>query len=67
MESGFNSLKVYDGGSIHSYLIKKMTGTYKNTKVSSSRNQMYIEFETKSIVAKRGFKASILVKSILLI
>ena len=40
-----------------------MTGSYKNTKVSSPRNQMFIEFETTSIVVKRGFQASILENS----
>ena len=59
-----DNLKVYDGGSNHSDLIKKLTGTYRNTKVSSPRNQVFIEFETTSIVAKRGFNASILENSI---
>ena len=36
-----------------------MTGTYRTTKVSSPRNQMFIEFDTTSIVAKRGFEALI--------
>ena len=57
-------LRVYDGGSKYSDLIKSMTGTYRSTKVSSPRNQMFIEFETTSIVAKRGFNASILENSI---
>ena len=52
-------MKVYDGGNKNSYLILSMTGSYKNTKVSSPRNQMFIEFETTSIVVKRGFQASI--------
>ena len=59
-----DNLKVYDGGSNHSDLIKELTGTYENTKVSSPRNQVFIEFETTSIVAKRGFNASILENSI---
>ena len=59
-----DNLKVYDGGSNHSDLIKKLTGTYRNTKVSSPRNQVFIEFETTSIVAKRGFNAYILENSI---
>ena len=54
-----DNLKVYDGGSNHSDLIKKLTGTYRNTKISSPRNQMFIEFETSSSVARRGFEASI--------
>ena len=37
-----------------------MTGTHDNAKVSIPGNQMFIAFETASIVAKRGFKASIL-------
>ena len=41
-----------------------MTGTYSHTKVSIPRNQMFIEFETSSKIGKRGFKASILEKSI---
>ena len=59
-----DNLKVYDGGSSHSDLIKNMTGTYsRNTKVSSPRNQMFIEFNTTSIVDKIGFKTSILENS----
>ena len=62
--SGHDYLRVYDGGSKYSDLIKSITGTYRNTKVSSPRNHVFIEFETTSIVAKRGFNASILENSI---
>ena len=62
--SGHDYLRVYDGGSKYSDLIKCMTGTYRNTKVSSPRNQMFIEFVTTSIDSKRGFNASILENSI---
>ena len=62
--SGHDYIRVYDGGSNHSDLIKSMTGDHSYTKVSSPRNQMFIEFETTSIVAKRGFNASILENSI---
>ena len=62
--SGFDSIKIYDGGSNYSDLIKSMTGSYRNTKVSSPGNQVFIGFETTSIVAKRGFKASIIKNSI---
>ena len=41
-----------------------MTGTYKNTKISSPGNQMFVAFETTLTVAKRGFKASIIENSI---
>ena len=41
-----------------------MTGTYRNIKISSPRNQLFIEFETTSIVAKRGFNVFILENSI---
>ena len=44
--SGHDYIRVYDGGSNHSDLIKSMTGDYSYTKVSSPRNQMFIEFET---------------------
>ena len=57
-------MKIYDGGSNYSDLIKSMTGSYRNTKVSSPGNQVFIGFETTSIVAKRGFKASIIKNSI---
>ena len=57
--SGFDSLKVYDGGSKVSDLIKNMTSVYKNTKVSGLRNQIFVNFETSSSVAWRGFEASI--------
>ena len=36
-----------------------MTGTYRNIKVSGPRNQIFVNFETTSMVAGRGFKASI--------
>ena len=62
--TGHDYLRVYDGGSKYSDLIKSMTGTYRTTKFSSPRNQMFIEFDTTSIVAKRGFNASILENSI---
>ena len=58
--SGFESLQIYDGGSKYSDLIKNMTGIHRNTKVSIPRNQMFVVFETSSIVSKRGFNASIL-------
>ena len=57
--SGHDYIRVYDGGSNHSDLIKSMTGTYGYTKISSPRNQMFIEFETSSSVARRGFEAYI--------
>ena len=41
-----------------------MTGTHKDKKVSSTKNQMFIAYETSSIITKRGFKASILENSI---
>ena len=62
--SGHDYIRVYDGGSNHSDLIKLMTGTYRNIKISSPRNQLFIEFETTSIVAKRGFNVFILENSI---
>ena len=36
-----------------------MTGVYKNIKVSGPRNQIFVTFETTSMVPGRGFKASI--------
>ena len=62
--SGHDYLRVYDGGSKYSDSIRNLTGTYQNTKVSSPRNQMFIEFVTTSIDSKRGFNASILENSI---
>ena len=62
--SGHDYIRVYDGGSNHSDLIKSMTGIYRNTIVSIPGNQMFLTFETSSTVAKRGFKASILENSI---
>ena len=64
LDSGFDNLRIYDGGNKYSDLIKSMTGTYRNKKVSVPRNQMLVAFETTSTVAKRGFKASILENSI---
>ena len=60
IESGFDSLKVYDGGSKYADMIKIMTGVYKNTEVSIPRNQMFVTFETTSMVSGRGFTASVL-------
>ena len=57
-------MKIYDGGSKYSDLIKSMNGTYKNEKVSIPGNQMYIAYETRSTIAKKGFKAFILEKGI---
>ena len=57
--SGHDYLRVYDGGSKYSDLIKSMTGVYKNTKVSGPRNQIFVNFETNSLVARKGFEASI--------
>ena len=62
LQDGFNSLKVYDGGSKHSDLIKSITGTDRNFKVSIPRNQMFVVYETTS--SKGGFNASILENSI---
>ena len=36
-----------------------MTGVYKNIKVSGPRNQIFVNFETSSSVARKGFEASI--------
>ena len=41
-----------------------MTGVYKDKKVSGPRNQIFVTFETTSMVAGRGFKASIYENSI---
>ena len=62
--SGHDYIKIYDGGSNHSDLIKSMTGDHSYTKVSSPRNQIFIEFDTTSIGTKIGFNASILENSI---
>ena len=62
--SGHDYLRVYDGGSKYSDLVEILTGTYTCTKVSSPRNQMFIEFNTTSIVTKRGFNVFILENSI---
>ena len=64
LEDGFDSIKIYDGGSKNSDLIESMTGTHRNTKVSIPGNQMLVVFETSSTLAKRGFKASIIENSI---
>ena len=62
--NGFDYLKVYDGGSNYLNLIKELTGTYSNELVSVPRNQMFVTFETTSMVTGRGFKASVLGNSI---
>ena len=59
LESGFDYLRIFDGGSQHSDLIYNITGSYINTKVSIPGNQMYVVFETRLSVTKKGFKASI--------
>ena len=62
--SGFHFLNFHDGGSKYSELIKRLTGTYSDEIVSVPRNQMFVTFETTSIVAGRGFNASVLENSI---
>ena len=59
IESGFDFLDFHDGGSKYSDLIKRLTGTYSDRLVSVPRNQMFVTFETTSIVERRGFQASI--------
>ena len=57
--SGFHFLNFHDGGSKFSDLIKRLTGTYTDELVSVPRNQMFVTFETTSVVDRRGFQASI--------
>ena len=47
-----------------SVLNEIMTGTHKNRKISSPRNQMFVTFETSSTLDIKGFKASVIEKSI---
>ena len=42
-----------------------MTGINKNEKISIPGNQMLIIFETRSTIAKKGFKASIIENGII--
>ena len=58
--SGFHFLNFHDGGSKFSDLIKRLTGTYTDELVSVPRNQMFVTFETISVVAGRGFNASVI-------
>ena len=60
LESGVAYLKVYDGGSKYSDLIKSITGNYNKTKISIPGNQMFVVYETSNI-SKQNFKASILI------
>ena len=62
--SGFHFLNFHDGGSKYSELIKRLTGTYSDEKVSVPGNQMFVTFETTAIVPGRGFNASVLENSI---
>ena len=53
-------LMVYDGGSEYSDLIANITSAnLSQTEISSTRNQMFITFETSLTVTKRGFRAKI--------
>ena len=56
-------LNVYDGGSKYSDLIRRLTGTYSDELVSVPRNQMFVTFETTSMVSGRGFKAFVIENS----
>ena len=61
--SGFDFLNFHDGGSKHSDLIERLTGTYSDELISVPRNQIFFTFETTLMVGGRGFKASVVEKS----
>ena len=50
---------MYDGGSEYADLVETMTGIHQQINVSVPSNQMFIEFETRSKVATKGFRAFI--------
>ena len=50
---------MYDGGSEYADLVETMTGIHQQINVSVPSNQMFIEFETSSKVATKGFSAFI--------
>ena len=59
IDSGFEYLKIYEGGSEYSDLVKNITGSHKQSNVSVPGNQMFVKFETTSKVASEGFRAFI--------
>ena len=59
-DSGFESIKIYEGGSEYGGLVRNITGIYKQTRVVVPGNQMFVKFEMHSnVVASNGFKAYI--------
>ena len=60
INSGFDYLKIFDGGSEYSDLMANMTGMHNQAKISIPGNQMFIRFQSNSTYfAKKGFKALI--------
>ena len=59
IDSGFEYLKIYEGGSEYADLVKNITGIHAQTNVSVPGNQMFVKFETSSKVARKGFRAYI--------
>ena len=59
MTSGFEYIRIYDGGSEYADLAETITGVHKQTVVSVPGNQMFVKFETSSKVATNGFRAFI--------
>ena len=59
LKSGFEYIRIYDGGSEYANLVETITGVHKQIVVSVPGNQMFVKFETSSNVATYGFRAFI--------
>ena len=60
IESGFEYIKIYEGGSEYADLVKNITGIHAQTNVSVPGNQMFVKFESSSTDAyRKGFRAVI--------
>ena len=46
MEDEIGSFLIYDGGSVNAEMIANLNGTKKGTKISTSRNQIFVLLHT---------------------
>ena len=59
LQSGFEYIKIYEGGSEYANLVENITGSHTQTNISISGNQMFVKFKSTSTVTSKGFKAFI--------
>ena len=59
-DSGFESIKIYEGGSEYGDPVRNITGIHKQTNVSVPGNQMFVKLKRRSNIVRKGFRALIL-------